>query len=192
MVHSFLINWGEVHGDGASPGAWKTYALWPSPVNEDVCFAEAGFTHFQYEDEQWSEPYWDAQAEILQQRLIEVLATIGTPALLSEPLRAKRVLATLWKPREPLPLADQLHLPILEDSLPEVVLRFGDVLELRAGSGHELYWISLSSECPQNFDNVLAQIAGSWLVKQVQLDWTKLGFANTHPNASENLPTLPR
>ncbi|MDD4911762.1 MAG: hypothetical protein PHP57_05655 [Sideroxydans sp.] len=176
MEHSFLINWGEVHGSGEFPAGWKRYALWPAPVNEDVCFAEAGFKHFKYEDEQWSEPHWDAQAEILQQRLLEVLATIGAPVLLSEPLLAKRALATLWKPREPLPLADQLRWPILDDSLPEVVLRFGDVLELRTGGGHELYWIALSPDCPLSFDQLLAQLAVGWPVQQVQLDWGKLSF----------------
>lgn len=181
MDHSFLINWGEVHGGGEPYAGWNNYALWPAPVNEDVCFAEAGFTHFQYEDEHWSEPHWDAQAEILQQRLLEVFTTIGAPVLLSKPLLAKRALMTLWKAGESLPLIDQLRLPILEDSLPEMVLRFGDVLELRAGLGHELYWIALSPDCPLNFDVVLAQVAGSWPVKQVQLNWAKLGHFQCAP-----------
>jgi len=176
MEHSFLINWGEVHGGGEFPAGWKSYALWPAPVNEDECFAEAGFTHFKYEDEQWSEPHWDAQAEILQLRLLEVLATIGAPVVLSTPLLAQRALATFWQPGEPLPLLDQLRLPIQEDSLPEVVLRFGEVLELRAGAGHELYWIALSPDCPLSFDRLLAQLAVGWPVQQVQLDWSKLGL----------------
>lgn len=113
----------------------------------------------------------------MQQRLLEVLATIGAPVLLSESLLAKRALATLWKPGEPLPLVDQLRLSILEDSLPEVGLRFGEVLELRAGSGHELYWVALSPDCPLSFDQLLAQLAVGWPVQQVQLDWSKLGFA---------------
>jgi hypothetical protein len=175
MEHSFLINWGEVHGGGECPAGWNTYALWPAPVNEDECFAEAGFTHFKYEDENWSEPHWDAQAEILQQRLLAVCSTMGAPVLLSEPLLAKRSLTTFWKACEPLPLADQLRMPILEDSLPEVVLRFGEVLELRAGSGHELYWIALSPDCPLNFDKLLAQLVVGWQLEQVQLDWSKLG-----------------
>lgn len=172
MTHSFSIHWGSV-----SSGANKqVYALWPAPVKEDECFAEAGVTHFQYDDENWSEQHWDKQADILQQRLIAVFSSLGTPTLLSEPLLAKRSFLDFWKPGKPLPLNKQLRWPILDDNLPEVIIRFGDAVELRAGSGHELYWISFSSGCPLSFDQVLAQIAGSWPTAQVQLDWNKLGY----------------
>ncbi len=174
MGHSFSIHWGAVSADASR----QIYALWPAPVKEDVCFAEAGVTHFQYEDENWSEQHWDNQAEILQQRLIAVLSSLGTPELLSKPLLAKPTLLEFWKPGKPLPLIKQLRWPILDDNLPDVVIRFGNAVELCAGSGHELYWISLSSECAANFDTVLAQISDGWPVAQVQLDWTKLGFGN--------------
>lgn len=175
MEHSFSINWGTVAGSGECPAGWNIFALWPAPVNEDECFAEAGFSHFQYEDESWSEPHWDAQAEILQQRLLEVFSALGSPALLSEPLREKRSMLRLWQPGEALPLMAQLRWPILHDSLPQVAIRFGDAAELRAGSGHELYWIALSPGSPLSFDALLAQIANGWPVKRVQLDWSKLG-----------------
>lgn len=176
MEHSFSINWGEVSGGGGLSANRKIYALWPAPVNEDACFAEAGVTHFKYEDKNWSEPHWDKQADILQQRLIELLSSLGAPALLSEPLLGKRTLLTLMQPRNPLPLIEQLRLPMLDDNLPEVIIRFGDALELRAGSGHELYWIAILPNCPLSFDKLLMQIANSWPIYQVQLDWCKLGY----------------
>ena len=174
MAHSFSINWGTVAENGEFPAGWQTFALWPAPVNEDACFAAAGFTHFQYEDENWSEAHWDAQAEILQRRLLAALSTLGSPALLSEPLREKSSILRFWQPGKPLPLIAQLRWPILHDSLPEVVLRFGNAVELRAGSGHELYWIALSPDSPLSFETLLTKIAHVWPVKQVQLDWSKL------------------
>ncbi|MDD5059451.1 MAG: hypothetical protein PHQ60_16460 [Sideroxydans sp.] len=176
MEHSFSINWGEVSASGEFPHGWQIFALWPAPVNEDECFAAAGFTHFKYEDEGWSEQHWDEQAEILQQRLLAAFSALASPALLGEPLRGKRSMLRFWQPGEPLPLAEQLRWPILHDSLPEVAIRFGDAAELRAGSGHELYWIGLSPHSPLSFDALLAQVAIGWPVKQVQLDWSKLGM----------------
>lgn len=79
MEHSFSINWGEVPAGGEFPAGWRIYALWPAPVNEDVCFAEAGFTHFQYEDELWSEPHWDAQAEICSSVCSKCLRLLARP-----------------------------------------------------------------------------------------------------------------
>jgi hypothetical protein len=172
MEHSFSIHWGAVSAGKNR----QVYALWPTPMNEDVCFEEAGVTHFKYEDENWSEQHWDEKAEILQYRLITVFSYLGAPTLLSEPLLAKRSLEKFWAPGKPLPLIEQLRWPVLDDNLPEVVIRFGDAIELRARSGHELYWISLSSKCSSSFDELLAKIAGNWPTAQLQLDWDKLGY----------------
>ncbi len=175
-MHSFEINWGVVAESDDHAHVRQTYALWPAPVNDDQCFAEAGFSHFQSDDEDWSESHWDRQAEILQQRVLTVLAEIGNAVVLSEPLVEDRSLFRFWKPGEPLPVAEQLRWPILNDSLPEVVIRFGSAVELCAGSGHELYWISRLPDCPVSFETLLAKLAAGWPVKQVQLDWSKLGF----------------
>lgn len=179
MAHSFSINWGTVSQNGEFPAGWKTFALWPAPVNEDECFAAAGFTHFQYEDEGWSEAHWDEQAEVLQQRLLGIFSALGSPALLGEPLREKRAMLRWWQPGPPLPLIKQLRWPILQDSLPPVAIRFGNIAELRAGSGHELYWLGLSPHCPASFSDLLVQIAAGWPLKQVQLDWSKLGIKDS-------------
>lgn len=176
MEHSFLINWGEVSGGVVFSEHWRIYAMWPAPVNEDQCFAEAGFNHFKYDDDSWSESHWDEQAEICQLRLISALSAVGAPVLISEPLNPKRSMLCFWQSREPQPLIEQLRLPILYDSLPEVTIRFGEVSVLQAGSGHELYWIGLRSDCQVNFEMLLEEVTRGWPVERVQLDWNRLGF----------------
>ncbi len=174
MVNSFSINWGTVVDGGDFPAGWQVYALWPAPVNDDVCFKDAGYNDFQSDDENYSEAYWDAQAEILHQRLIRTLSDLGEPALLSKPLLGKRSLSRFWKPGESLPLAEQLNWPACHDSLPLAVVRFGEVAELRMGNGHRLYWIGLSPESPLNFTGVLLAVAKGWPRRCVQLDWNRL------------------
>jgi hypothetical protein len=175
MGHSFSINWGKVLANENFPAGWQVYALWPAPVNEDECFAAAGFTHFKYDDENWSEAHWDGSAEILQQRLLRLFLDFGEPVVLSVPLLAKRSALKFWQSGEKLPLAEQLRWPILNDSLPPVVIRFGNVAELRAGYGIELYWIALSPDCAMSFEHLLTQVASGWPVACVQLDWSQLG-----------------
>lgn len=174
MSNSFSINWGTVNESGDFPPGWQVYALWPSPVNDDVCFKEAGYNDFQSEDENYSEAYWDEQASVLHQRLLDVLCELGKPVLLNKPLLKQRSLANFWKSDEPLPLTEQLDFPICDDNLPFAKVRFAQVAELRTGKGHRLYWIGLSPESPLNFTGVLLAAAKGWPRRCVQLDWSKL------------------
>ena len=174
MGNSFSINWGIVPDGGDFPAGWQTYALWPAPVNDDECFWHAGYSDFQSEDENYSEAYWDEQAEILHRRLIEVLQGMGDAQLLSKPLLKQRSVLRFWQPDEALPLIEQLKLPLFDDSLPTAKVRFGQVAELRVGNGHCLYWLGLSPESPLDFTGVMAEAAKGWPRSCVQLDWSRL------------------
>jgi hypothetical protein len=85
-----------------------------------------------------------------------------------------------WKQGESLSLIEQLSWPVLNDSLPEVVIGFGEAAELRTGSGHELYWIGLGQDSQVSFDTLLAEIAKGWPVERVQLDWSRLGYGGSN------------
>lgn len=174
MANSFSVNWGVVEEGRDFPNGWQVYALWPAPVNDDECFRHAGYTDFQSEDENYSEAYWDEQAGVLHQRLIAVLSGLGEPILMSQPLRKQRGLARFWLQGEPLPLAEQLELPVCDDNLPDARVCFGQVAELRTGNGHRLYWVALSPESPLNITGILVAIAKGWPRRCVQLDWSKL------------------
>src|SRR4029453_13083633 len=51
-------------------------ALWPSPVDDDCCFAGARFSEFDDSDEQW-----DAEWKAMVERMLEALNDFG-PAII--------------------------------------------------------------------------------------------------------------
>src|SRR5690554_6946835 len=80
----FQVHWSLVpSGDAAqlAPPGRLLLALWPAPVNHDVCFAAAGFTSFADNGEGW-----DKAAENLLHQVIAHLSRLGVPKLMSRPL----------------------------------------------------------------------------------------------------------
>ncbi|MDD4963647.1 MAG: hypothetical protein PHI11_06990 [Gallionella sp.] len=169
-THSFTLHWGMV----SEQHEQSLYALFPSPVNDDVCFAEAGHRDFQSDDADYSEVYWDAQAALLHQRVWSALSALGVATLCSPPLYPVRPWWQFWQAPAPLSLIEQLELPMYEDSLPAARVRFGSAVEIETGNGHQLYWIRLLPDCPVDFATLLTQLKGDWESKQVLLDWQKL------------------
>lgn len=82
-MQQFTVHYSQVCGDVARRYASEgsmLFALWPSPVNHDVCFREAGFTDFADGDETW-----DAHADGVLTRLLAELSSYGPPHLVSKP-----------------------------------------------------------------------------------------------------------
>jgi hypothetical protein len=158
----------------SEPSNEKIYAIFPSPVNDDVCFAAAGHRDFYSEDEHYSEAYWDEQAEVLHQKIWAVLSGLGQAVLCSPPLYAPRSRLKFWQRPVPLPLIEQLALPMWQDHLPAARVRFGQAVEIETGRGHCLYWLRLLPDCPRDFATLWVEITAAWTVQQVQLDWEKL------------------
>ena len=72
------LNWGEVSEgrpswSGASGRLW---AIWPSPVDHDLCFESAGFTEFSDTDASWDSEFAD-----LVGRLMGILENLGSATL---------------------------------------------------------------------------------------------------------------
>jgi hypothetical protein len=76
-MQTFTIHWSPVPRADES---LSLFALWPAPVNPDVCFQKAGFTDFGDGYEKW-----DADAGGVLTRLLGVLGSYGSPRLLSKP-----------------------------------------------------------------------------------------------------------
>jgi len=152
------------------PG-WRLAALWPSPVNADACFEAAGFTDFDDADAPW-----DTLAEAWLQRLIQALSALGTPALRSAPLQARRAWWQRWhRPTEPLPLPQQLLMPMHWDSLPACELHFGDSgVVLRTGQGHWLCWLHWPEDRAAELPALLLQLADGHPLHRTPLAWQHL------------------
>lgn len=167
---SFTLHWGMV----SEQRNQSLYGLFPSPVNDDVCFAEAGHRDFQSDDADYSEGYWDAQAAILHQRVWSALSALGSATLCSPPLYPARPWWQFWRTLAPLSLIEQLERPMYEDNLPAACVRFGAAVEIETGNGHQLYWIRLLPDCPVDFATLFASLTTGWETRQVLLDWQKL------------------
>jgi len=171
----FTLHWSRVPDEAAAahvaPGM-ALLALWPAPVNADVCFHAAGFTDFADADEAW-----ETRAEALAAALLRELAAYGEPRLLGEPLRTRPGLAARVagaRPRE-LPLHEQLRAPAYHDSLPDAVVAFGPEVWLRTGRGHELYWITLpAAEADAFAARALPRLAGDAPLHRTDLHWAPL------------------
>lgn len=81
---TFQIHWSPVTRQEAPELALpnsQLLAVWPAPVNHDVCFERAGFTLFADND-----PTWNQAADTLLARVIEYLSQFGESVLVSKPL----------------------------------------------------------------------------------------------------------
>jgi len=164
-MQPFTIHWSPA--PGAADGM-ELFALWPSPMNDDVCFREAGFTEFGDGGENW-----DADAERLLTRLLETLSTYGPPRLMSKPTEKHQPwYRRLFTKPEAFGLRQQIELPIQWDELPDCVVAFGESgVSLRTGSGHHIFWIRLPhSDAPQ-FSSLAGQVAAPHPIVRTQLRW---------------------
>ncbi len=172
-LSTFQIHWSVVPSDDAgklAPPDCQLLAVWPAPVNHDVCFEAAGFTLFGDNDEDW-----DRAAEDTLGRVIAHLSVFGASRLVRAPLRDDPpwYLRPFRTGRE-LPLLQQALLPMLDDSLPWFHTQFGtDGAALRTGGGHFLLWITLPSGCPDPSEFVQA-VTQPWEVVETRLRWNTL------------------
>ena len=174
----FTLHWSRVPNPPADalPGV-QVHALWPSPVNPDACFEEAGFTDFGDADADW-----DAQADALLLQLLDLLNThFGEPAPTSPPapVPAPRLPwfrrffappAPRWRsPAEQ--LADAMH----DDNLPLADIRFGSSgARVRANAGHWLLWVDWPSDAPMSFESLVQTLAQGRPIQRTELDWRVL------------------
>jgi hypothetical protein len=170
-VKSFAIHWSPVPTPRATsnlPSGFRLLALWPSPVNHDACFRDAGFTEFADNDADWS-----IRADALLDRLLAELARHGEPRLVSEPIRGAQ--PWLLRPFRRSPVVDlqrQITLPIQWDSLPDCVVAFGGQgATLRAGNGHHLFWLTLPAGEALDDQDLMRRIAGDEPCFQTSLRW---------------------
>lgn len=173
MPATFQIHWGVVPPDEAAglvSERARLLAIWPAPVNLDLCFQAAGFTLFGDADEDW-----DRAAEGLLHRVIARLGRFGGVRLSSKPLHDSPpwYLRPFRVGRE-LTLHEQALLPMQWDLLPAFHARFGDDgAALRTGDGHFLLWIDLPGDGTEACA-FIREVAGPWPICETRLRWQTL------------------
>lgn len=165
------VHWSRVDDASSEADGPVIYAIWPSPVNPDVCFAAAGFTDFGDHEDDWDEAMVD--------RLLAEMSAFGAPRLVSEPLFPQvPLLCRLFTRPEALPLKDQVMSPMLWDSCPDCVVAFGDAgATVRTGFGHVIFWVTLPAGAVRRGDEapaVVVRIAGAHPLVRTTLVWAPL------------------
>jgi len=138
----------------------RVWALWPSPVDHDQCFREAGFDEFADTDADW-----DRDLAELVSRTVEVLQRLA-------PGRVSGGEYLLGESN-----TEALHEAILagtkEDSLQPPVVSFGEppLASVRTSDGHAILWIWLAAG---DLEQHLALIAKGRDVRTRNLSWDRL------------------
>jgi hypothetical protein len=167
------IHWGSIgvrccHGE---PGS--LFALWPGPVDHDLCFESAGFDRFADSDEAW-----DADFESILQGVLATLGSYGNPVVTGDrPVWKQSLVARLLRERAPeLGLPEQLALVSRDDQFGPCRLDFG--LPVRAAiyvsDGHPIVWIWLHQTVASAWQSDLRTFAGGRNAIETTLRWDHL------------------
>jgi hypothetical protein len=158
------VNWGEVNYGRQywSLMSGRLYAIWPSPVDHDLCFDAAGFTDFGDSDDLWHRDFNDLVASVL-----DSLAHLGT-AILHEGAYP------MDRGRTRFSFQDALIAAATDDSFPPCVVGFGDPLRasVRTSDGHAILWIWTSESA--SMDAVVTRLAVDLETNQMTLKWENL------------------
>jgi hypothetical protein len=159
------INWDAVASAKApeSASGGGLWALWPSPIDHDECFAAAGFTEFEDSDNEW-----DREFEQFVIRVYFELAKLGEPRLAGGEFPT-------WRSRFKKSYCEALLAATRDDAFPPCRVVFGEPIagSLRTDSGHQVVWLWLADDT-LGIDSVLSAAADGREIRQQQLDWSKL------------------
>jgi hypothetical protein len=157
------VNWGEV-SEGRpswSEASGRLWAIWPSPVDHDLCFESAGFTEFSDTDASWNSEFAD-----LVGRLVDALENLGK-ATLSEgecPVARRRTLSSL---------RDALIAAATDDNFPPCVISFGApaIASVRTSDGHAILWAWMAEG---TVDPFLIAVAAGRELNEMTMMWERL------------------
>jgi hypothetical protein len=177
---------GSIHWHAVPQLAWVpargiSFAIWPAPVNGDVCFSAAGFDDFGPNEDQWDEDFSRMNSALvdLLERVGGESHLLGNPGPLWPPTwgESLRRLITGEKPQDPTP-AECLDAAAYDDRFPPCTVYFGDVpcAAVRTSDGHRLWqvWLDDALEPDGVMSELVAELAGDRAIFQTELAWRHL------------------
>lgn len=170
MAGITAINWQPIPSD-----YWKGlectyhYALWPSPVDHDQWFMNAGFTEFADSDDQWEADYHQINA-----RLVAALKSKG-PATVRDSTRS---FLQRWFSAD---TADEalVYELIKGSQYDQLVCRidFGNPPQAIIRPNSQVWWLSMATPENQWVEKLAATLAAGRKVNRGSLDWSKYGYS---------------
>ena len=162
----------------ALPGA-QGLAFWPTPIDADSCFAEAGFTEFEDSDDAWDDDF-----ERLGALLVETVAAGAGPAQPLPPPPPERSWFGLRRIVRPAPSALEALLAAADDDNRGLVtVTFGDPARaaLSTADGHPIWWLHAPPQAGGLADAVRAACAARYPVARRPLPWGTLSPFRPRP-----------
>lgn len=161
------------------PPGYFVFAIWPSPVEPDACFLNAGFSSFANTDEKW-----DAEFKVIIQQLLEALVSCGELVIRQDiecnyvySFREKILLSLkLMNPVVDLNLSERILLAATDSQFGDLVIDFGSsaLAAIRVGSGHPIFWLGIHQNEKELFLKCLSSIEEGRYVENLKLDWERL------------------
>lgn len=167
------IHWGHVGIRYCSDEPGSLFAVWPEPVDRDVCFEKAGFDRFADSDQTW-----DADLESVLQGVLTTLGKYGEPVVNGDPPAWRQSLKdrVLGKRAPDLRLSEQVALVAHDDQFAPCRVDFG--LPIRAAifvsDGHPIVWIWLHHDVAPAWQDHLKALADARDVTATTLHWNHL------------------
>jgi hypothetical protein len=157
------VNWGELQDVRPVwlPEGWGLWGIWPSPVDHDVCFQEAGFDDFADSDGEW-----DSGFALLVEDVLGVLGALGVARLIEGeyPTERGRMRKTF---------CDALVAAARDDNFAPCVVVFGEPARgfIRTSNGHPILWLVLADA---GAAEVREKLGARHEVREGSLRWDKL------------------
>ena len=176
--HIYWDTLSKKHNLSGLPGDYTLHAIWPSPVDSDVCFEAAGFTEFEDSDSDW-----DANWETLVERVVSTLCRYGDP-MIQNPVTAL-VPTSIWdrirtgrlrNPEADLTLVEQIVLTTTDDQFQRAVVSFGvePKLTLICGDGRPILWLRIERKVSWSLEALVDTISLDCQQQRRKLDWQHL------------------
>lgn len=164
------LHWGHVGRREWRGARGELFALWPEPVDHDVCFRDAGFTAFADTDESW-----DVDFSALIERLLGRFARYGASTVRGE---APRQTGDASSPILRLVVAAE------NDGFPPCFVSFGSPLRavVMTSAGHPILWVWLEERVASDWSEHLAALGRDHEVVETALRWEVLLPRNLAPN----------
>jgi hypothetical protein len=129
----------------AAPNREKRWlAIWPSPIDADACFADAGFSQFTDTDGAWDQQWRSIIADA-----ISGLSAYGPPTIrhpivpVTETSLIERLCGASQYRDIRLSLIEQVMLASMDDQYPPAIVGFGNPpqITLTTCDGHPVLWM---------------------------------------------------
>ena len=152
------------------------YAIWPGPIDSDVCFQNAGFNYFADTTDDWNKEY-----ALLGSLIFNQLYRIG-PVSLARPQKPyknrfeRRFVRDVYSGLNSFPELEMLLISASDDRYGPVQCDFGSPAKasMIASDGHPIFWLKIDKHESHQFAEWVFSLAQYAPLQNKALNWSFL------------------